>query len=166
MIREASNNGADVIVLPEMFTCPYDRESMLKAKEFASEKNPGKTFSLLKSLSKELGVYIIGGIPEAISKNTKIHNTCLCFDRQGNLALKHRKLHLMDVNLKDSTKFRESDFIIPGRAGYSVLKTEYGNIGIGICRDIRPPEYTMILAKKYKCKLVIFPSNFSISVLG
>jgi len=167
MIREAAKNGADVIVLPEMFTCPYDKESMLKAKEFASEKNPGETFSLLKSLSAELQVYIIGGsIPEAISKSSKIYNTCLCFDRKGNLAVKHRKLHLMDVNLKDSTKFRESEFIVPGKAGFSVLKTEFGNIGIGICRDIRPPEYTMILAKKYKCKLVVFPSNFSISVLG
>lgn len=103
MIREAVKNGADVIVLPEMFTCPYDKESMLKAKEYASEKNPGETFSLLKSLSRELGVYIIGGMPEAIANSTKIYNTCLCFDRKGELALKHRKLHLMDVALKGST---------------------------------------------------------------
>ena len=82
MIREAAKNGADVIVLPEMLTCPYDKESMIKAKEFASEKLSGETFSLLKSLSKELQVYIIGGsIPEAIAKSSKIYNTCLCFDR-------------------------------------------------------------------------------------
>ena len=72
----------------------------------------------------------------------------------------------MDVNLKDSTKFKESEFIVPGKAAFSVFKTEFGNIGIGICRDIRPPEYTMILAKKYNCNLVVFPSNFSTSVLG
>jgi predicted amidohydrolase len=29
MIREASQNGADVIVLPEMFTCPYTKQYML-----------------------------------------------------------------------------------------------------------------------------------------
>jgi predicted amidohydrolase len=47
MIRESAKNGADVIVLPETFTCPYDRESMLAASEFASESNHGETFSLL-----------------------------------------------------------------------------------------------------------------------
>jgi omega-amidase len=102
MIREAAQGGADVIVLPEVFTCSYDRESMLAAKEFASEKNQGQTFKLLKALSKELKVYIIAGIPESISKSSKIYNTCLCFDRDGQLALKHRKLHLMDVALTNS----------------------------------------------------------------
>ncbi len=36
MIREASLNGADVIVLPEMFTCPYTKKHMLQEKEFAN----------------------------------------------------------------------------------------------------------------------------------
>ena len=64
-----------------MFTCSYDKDSMLLAKEFATEKCHGPTYSLMKNLAKELGVYVIGGIPEAISKSTKIYNTCLCFDR-------------------------------------------------------------------------------------
>jgi omega-amidase len=72
----------------------------------------------------------------------------------------------MDVNLKNSTNFRESEFIKPGKPSYSVLQTEFGNIGIGVCRDIRPPEYTMVLAQKYQCKLVIFPANFANSILG
>jgi predicted amidohydrolase len=33
MIREASGNGADIIMLPEMFCCPYNKEYMLKEKE-------------------------------------------------------------------------------------------------------------------------------------
>ena len=82
MIREAAKNGANVIVLPEMFTCPYDKESMLAAKEFADEKNPGPTYSLLKALSKELGVYVIGSSGvclrcEAIKNSSKIYNSCL-----------------------------------------------------------------------------------------
>jgi omega-amidase len=111
-------------------------------------------------------VYIIAGIPEAIAKSSKIYNSCLCFNRDGKMVLKHRKLHLMDVALRNSTQFRESDFIKPGKAKFSVLKTEFGNIGIGICRDIRCPEYTMVLAQKYDCKLVVFPANFSKSILG
>jgi len=52
-------------MLPEMFTCPYTKEWMLKEKEFASEDRQGETYKLLSSLAKQTGKYIIGGsIPE------------------------------------------------------------------------------------------------------
>ena len=42
MIRQASQQGADVIVLPEIFTCPYTKEHMLGNKEPADES--GETY--------------------------------------------------------------------------------------------------------------------------
>ena len=82
MIREAARNGADIIILPEMFPCPYQKEYMLRHKECASEDNKGEIFKLLQGLAKETGKYIIGGsIPEAIEDSEMIYNTCLCFDR-------------------------------------------------------------------------------------
>lgn len=75
-------------MLPEIFICPYVKDHMLKNKEFANES--GTTFNILKDLAVETGKYIIGGsIPEAIEGSDKIYNTCLCFDKQGNLAAKH-----------------------------------------------------------------------------
>ena len=92
MVREASQKGADVIVLPEMFNCPYTKEYMLKEKEYASEDNHEQSYSVLQDLALETGKWLIGGtIPEAIVGSSKIYNTMLCFDRQGNLAAKHRK---------------------------------------------------------------------------
>jgi predicted amidohydrolase len=88
MVREAANKGADVIMLPEIFICPYVKDHMLKEKEFANES--GTTYNILKNLAVETGKYIIGGsIPEAIEGSDKIYNTCLCFDKEGNLAAKH-----------------------------------------------------------------------------
>jgi predicted amidohydrolase len=88
MVREAASKGADVIMLPEIFVCPYVKEYMLKEKEFANES--GTTYNILKNLALETGKYIIGGsIPEAIEGSDKIYNTCLCFDKSGNLAAKH-----------------------------------------------------------------------------
>ena len=82
MVTEAANSGADVIMLPEIFVCPYMKEHMLRHKEFADEDNHGETYSLLKELAITTNKWIIGGsMPEAIKDSEKIYNTMLVFDR-------------------------------------------------------------------------------------
>lgn len=68
LIRTAASNGAEVIVLPEIFCCPYTKEYMLKEKEMIVDDSPeksGPAFNFLRDIAKETGKYIIGGsIPE------------------------------------------------------------------------------------------------------
>lgn len=100
MVTEASNKGADVIMLPEIFNCPYMKEHMLKNKEYADEDNHGETYSTLKELAISTKKWIIGGsMPETIKDSEKVYNTMLVFDREGNLKAKHSKQHLFDVNI-------------------------------------------------------------------
>ncbi len=67
---------------------------------------------------------------------------------------------MFDVNIKGGITFKESDNFGYGE-GFTVFETEYGNIGIGICYDIRFPELTKIYKEKYNCDIMVFPSNFS-----
>ena len=113
MVREASKQGAKVIMLPEMFPCPYMKPFMLEHKEPAAPG--GETYDMLSALAIETQSYIIGGtMPESIEGSDKIYNTCLCFDPQGNLRAKHRKQHLFDVNLPGHIVFSESEFVQAG----------------------------------------------------
>lgn len=106
LIREAAKKGAHVVMLPEIFICPYQRDYMIKCAEPVEVGHKDAlAANMLSKLAKELSIYIIGGsIPEktdipGTNNETKIYNTCLCFDKQGKVAATHKKQHLFDVNL-------------------------------------------------------------------
>lgn len=69
-------------MLPEMFTCPYQKNHMLKNAETTTlGESTSTTANMLSRLAKETSTYIIGGsIPEMITPE-RIFNTSLCFDR-------------------------------------------------------------------------------------
>jgi omega-amidase len=166
MVRQAAKEGAQVIMLPEMFVCPYQKDFMLQSAEpITLGSDRAITTNLLSALARETNTYIIGGsIPEKVedgSTESKIYNTCLCFDKTGAITASHRKQHLFDVNIPGGVTFYESDFCEKGPPQFSVFKTEYATFGLGICYDIRFPEYSLLLASKFGVDVLAFPANFA-----
>ena len=157
LIRKASDQQCpDIIILPEMFNCPYDYNYF----DRYAESFPGETTELLSSLAKELGIYIIGGsIPEAY--DGKLFNTSYTFDRNGKMIAKHRKAHLFDVNIENGISFKESKYMTPGDR-VTVFDTEFCRTGIAICYDMRFPEFIrkMTLAG---ARLIIVPAAFNMT---
>lgn len=155
-IREAAENGAEVISLPEMWNCPYSNDYFRKY----AEKADGKTVSFLSKLAAELGIYLIGGsIPEL--DGDKVYNTSFSFDRSGNVIGKHRKVHLFDIDVKGGIRFMESDTLTAGK-DMTVIDTEYCKIGIAICYDVRFPEWFRKMALA-GAKLIILPAAFNLT---
>jgi omega-amidase len=117
---------------------------------------------MLSQEAKKHKIYIIGGsIPELSEGN--IYNACLVYNPSGDLVAKHRKVHLLDINIPGKVKFQESLTLTPGNQITS-FKTKWGNIGIGICYDLRFCDYATVLAREKDCKLLCYPSAFSTQI--
>ncbi len=156
-IKKAYNEySPDIIILPEMFNCPYSYDYFQR---FA-ESFPGESTRLLSGLAKEFETYIIGGsIPEVDRK--KIYNTSYVFDRKGDLLAKHRKIHLFDIDISDGISFQESKHISPGK-DTTVFDTDLCRTGVAICYDIRFPELIRKMVLR-GALLVIAPAAFSMT---
>ena len=121
-----------------------------------------ETSQMLSQMAKETSTYIIGGsVPELVENDRRIFNTCLCFDKEGKIAATHRKQHLFDVNIPGGITFFESNYVNPGPAQLSTFETEYATFGLGICYDIRFPEYAFLLARQKGVHILAYPANFS-----
>lgn len=155
-IKVAAANGADFVVLPEMFSCPY------KASNFPvyAQRDGEKNWQALSSAAKENGVYLVAGsMPEECEG--KIYNTSYAFDRNGNQIAKHRKMHLFDCDIPGGAFFHESETLSAGNS-VTTFETEFGTIGLMICFDIRFPELSRLMCDR-GAKLVIVPAAFNMT---
>lgn len=156
LIREAAAQGAKLVVLPECFNSPYGTGFF---PEYA-EKIPGESTQVLSEAAKESGVYLVGGsIPE--EDGGKLYNTCPVFGPDGSLVLKHRKIHLFDIDVPGKIRFQESETLSPG-SSLSVFDTPFCKVGVGICYDIRFAELAQLYAKK-NCQLLVYPGAFNMT---
>lgn len=157
MINEAASLDSNFVVLPEMFNCPYSNDKFV---EYAEEENNSFTIKSISKLAKKHEIYILAGsIPE--KKDSKIYNTSYLFDKNGDIILKHRKMHLFDVDVKGGIYFKESDTLTPG-SEFSVCETDYASIGLGICYDVRFPQLANINVKK-GAEILFYPGAFNMT---
>jgi len=157
MLQEAAAGGAQLVVLPEMFNCPYDIHCF---RDYAEIIPSGETTNHLSLLAREHNLFLVGGsIPEL--EGELIYNTSVIFNPQGEVIGKHRKAHLFDVCVKNGIEFTESKVLSPGNSA-TVFETPWGKFGLEICYDIRFPELTRKMAND-GTSLVIVPAAFNMT---
>ena len=139
-VREAAQQGAQIICLQELFTSLYfcDIEDYDNFK--LAEAIPGPSTDALSILAKELNVVIIASLFEKRAQGL-YHNTTAVLDADGAYLGKYRKMHI-----PDDPGFYEKFYFTPGDLGYKVFKTKYATIGVLICWDQWYPEAARITA--------------------
>lgn len=155
MIRKAvKEEGANVVVLPEIFNGPYNIDLMSEN----AEPEDGPSSQRLASLAKELQVVIVGGSISELAEEG-IHNTSYTFDETGKCIGRHRKMHLFDVDIPGGISFLESAIVAPGN-DVTVFNTTYGRFGIAICYDMRFPELMRLMVQE-GAEIIIVPAAFN-----
>ena len=155
-IRDAASAGVELAVLPEMFSCPYETARFGKLAEPVPD---GRTSRLLSDLARELGLHLVGGsIPERDAEG-RLYNTATLWGPDGTLLLRHRKVHLFDVDIPGGIRFTESSVLAPGDT-IATARTELATIGLAVCYDLRFPELFRSLTLQ-GAELIVVPGAFN-----
>lgn len=156
-VKQVAGEGAQVVVLPEMFACPYQTHLFIDYAEPAG----GPIYSALSQMAKDHGVYLVGGSFPELDEAGHIFNTCFVFDPEGKAIARHRKVHLFDIQIKGGQHFKESDVLSAG-SDLCLFDTPYGRIGVMICFDIRFAEWSRLLADA-GADLIVMPGAFNMT---
>ena len=139
-IRQAAQNGAQIICLEELFRSPYFcREEDARLFDLA-ETIPGPSTDRLTQLARELGVVIVASLFEKRAAGL-YHNTAAVIDADGALLGLYRKMHIPDDPL-----FFEKFYFTPGDLGFRAFDTKFGRIATLICWDQWYPEAARLAA--------------------
>jgi N-carbamoylputrescine amidase len=139
-IRTASEKGAQIICLPELFLTQYFCQTE-KVENFSlAEPLPGPTSKTLSRLAKELKVVLVVPLFEKRAQGI-YHNTAIVIDADGSTAGIYRKMHI-----PDDPCFFEKYYFTPGDTGFKSFATRYGKVGVLICWDQWFPEAARLTA--------------------
>ena len=140
LVREAAGQGAQVILLPELFERPYFcQERRYEYYRFAKPAEENDAVRHFSAVAKELGAVIPVSFYEA--DGTRMFNSVAVLDGDGrNLGI-YRKTHIPDDHY-----YQEKFYFTPGNTGFKVFDTMYGKIGVGICWDQWFPESARCMA--------------------
>ena len=140
LVREAAREGADVVLVQELFATPYfciteDARHFALAQPF--EGHP--LVARFAALARELGVVLPVSFFERAGE---VHfNSVAMVDADGRILGRYRKSHI-----PQGPGYQEKFYFSPGDTGFRVWDTAAGRIGVGICWDQWFPEAARAMA--------------------
>ena len=160
LVREAAKNGAQIILLPELFERQYFcQERRYEYYAFAKPLAENDAVLHFTKLAAELGVVLPISFYER--DINRLFNTAAIIDADGTVLGIYRKTHIPDDHY-----YQEKFYFNPGDTGFKVWNTKYAKIGVGICWDQWFPEAARCMAIE-GAELLFYPTAIgSEPVLG
>jgi N-carbamoylputrescine amidase len=139
LVREAAGQGAEVVLLPELFETPYfcavEKSSFY---ELARPLSDNPTVVHFRRLAADLGIVIPVSVYERAGM--ALFNSVVVIDADGKIAGHYRKSHI-----PQAPGYEEKYYFSPGDTGFAPIDTAYGRLGVAICWDQWFPEAARVL---------------------
>ncbi|WP_080801166.1 nitrilase-related carbon-nitrogen hydrolase [Arabiibacter massiliensis] len=136
MIVEAGAQGADLVVLPELFSTGYQLNVVGPRVPELAEPIDGPTVTALQAAAREAGCYVVAGLALTYELAGVAFNSAVVIDREGRLIGTYDKQHLWAL---ERFYFRSGNDTL-------VFDTDFGRVGVLICYDLGFPEVSRMLA--------------------
>ena len=140
LVRAAARQGAQVILVQELFAAPYF--CITQRPEYFAQALPMAGHPLIArfaDLARELGVVLPLSYFERAGQ--ACFNSMAMLDADGRVLGNYRKTHI-----PQGPGYEEKYYFSPGDTGYQVWQTAIGRIGVGICWDQWFPECARAMA--------------------
>lgn len=151
LVHTAAGNGANIILLPELFERPYFcQERNYDYYSYATTVEDNPAIQHFKKVAAKLGVVLPISFYE---RDVNVfYNSIAIIDADGTVLGIYRKTHIPDDHY-----YQEKFYFTPGNTGFKVWNTRYAKIGVGICWDQWFPEAARCMAVQ-GAEILLYPT--------
>ncbi len=151
LVRRAAGQGAQVILLQELFETPYFCiEQDNRHLRLATTVDENRALRHFRAIARELGVVLPISFFERA--NQSFFNSVAIVDADGSVPGVYRKSHI-----PNGPGYQEKQYFSPGDTGFKVWQTRYARLGVGICWDQWFPECARSMALQ-GAELLLYPT--------
>ncbi|MEO1569130.1 MAG: N-carbamoylputrescine amidase [Pseudomonadota bacterium] len=151
LVRNASRQGAEIVLLPELFAGPYFCKTQVESHfDLAMPWADHPLTKRFAALAEEVGVVLPLSLFERDGPH--FYNSVVMVDADGTPLGVYRKSHI-----PDGPGYQEKFYFRPGNTGFKVWETRKGRIGVGICWDQWFPEAARAMALK-GAEMLLYPT--------
>ncbi|MCE5973208.1 carbon-nitrogen hydrolase family protein [Sinirhodobacter sp. WL0062] len=158
-IREAASAGADFVLTPECTNLLSSNRAYQN--DVLRHEEDDLTLAALRAEAEALGIWLLIG-----SLGLKTHdadgrfaNRSFLIGPQGQIVARYDKIHMFDVDVSETERYRESEGYRPGTR--AVLTEVAGTpLGMAICYDLRFPHLFRRLAQA-GAQILSLPAAFN-----
>jgi predicted amidohydrolase len=154
MIDSAASRGVELLVLPELWSCGYDPESLGADARHDAEPLHGRRTQKLADAARAHAMYVVAGSVPERSDDGRLYDTALVLDPRGELVARHRKAHLYPPT-------REPSVFAPGDTLTTFDEPSLGRVGLVVGFDGDFPEVARTLALR-GARLVVAPTAVAV----
>jgi predicted amidohydrolase len=154
MVDDAASRGVELLVLPELWSCGYDPETLAEDARRDAEPREGPRSERLAEAARTHDMWLAAGSVPELGEDGGLYDTALVFNPRGELAAWHRKAHLYPPT-------REPVVFRPGDRLTTFEDPSLGTVGLVVCFDGDFPEVARTLALR-GARLILAPSAYEV----